>query len=795
MIAAHSRWGTIAYRFGRRWLGWLPIGLTALLLSNTTAGVGSGAESQRGEQPAPYVETGHSDSVWRLAWTHSGHELLTASRDNTVIVWDAAHRRPRLTYTGHGKPIEALALSPDSELVATAARSFVDSGVQVWDRRSGRHVATLKGDPDSTGLLAWRSDSRVLATKGTSSPVMLWDPRTGERLATLPKDTESAVALAWAPGGNSLVVGVYQGTVTVFDTEPTVTRRRSLFFGGDNRSAETLVWNPAGSLFATASPDGTTWLWTVDTRDAPHLNSHSGMFGALAWSPSGTTIATGSDDGTVTIWDASSGKPRTHFRGAPSFVRAIAWAPDGGLLAAGGSQGRVIVWDARTGRQKAALQTAGDILLDLAWSGDSEYLGIADGSAAPLVWDRRKSRASPLPSAPGPMTALAWCLDGRVLATASAAGVSLWSDDPSAGSQRLTTAGVQALERSPDGTQIAIASEPTSGRSLTLWDIRTRRQAVTLLHQSDAIACLKWRPHSASLAAVQEDGTVALWDTRTGMRGLQTHLGVTHLKETGLGVWSLSWSSDGSALGMSSVYRVKAWYPERPVQEVVFPYNRTIRSVAWQPGGAALAVGIWDEFTLLWNADASSVTGVTKGDLPSWSPDGAALATSRHIVPDVRLKTRKEYSPQDYSEVNALAWSPDGQVLATGREDGEVRVWRRADAALAHRLVGLGRAVQSLTWRDDGRVLAVGYAGGVVRLWSVPDYRELVTLYTLDAGTGWLAVTPDGYFTGSSGCGRNLRWRPPNDPEPSRQYQRRFHRPHLLSGLGVFREQSGAPHP
>ncbi len=59
-----------------------------------------------------------------------------------------------------------------------------------------------------------------------------------------------------------------------------------------------------GSRLATASKDGTVWIWDTH-RDAPVqlvLRGHTGPVGGLAFSPDGSRLVSTSTDGTVRVW-------------------------------------------------------------------------------------------------------------------------------------------------------------------------------------------------------------------------------------------------------------------------------------------------------------------------------------------------------------------------------------------------------------------------------------------------------------------------------------------------------------
>ena len=74
-----------------------------------------------------------------------------------------------------------MAFSPDGSTLATADRA---GGIFLWESQTGGIIVSLAEHKDSVTTLAWRSDSRVLASGGEDGELVLWNAQDGFPIAT-----------------------------------------------------------------------------------------------------------------------------------------------------------------------------------------------------------------------------------------------------------------------------------------------------------------------------------------------------------------------------------------------------------------------------------------------------------------------------------------------------------------------------------------------------------------------------------------------------------------------------------
>ena len=78
---------------------------------------------------APNTLGGHANTVSAVSFSPDGKRLATASRDNTVKLWNSATGQEIKTLTGHTDWVRAVSFSPDGKRLATAS---ADKTVRLW---------------------------------------------------------------------------------------------------------------------------------------------------------------------------------------------------------------------------------------------------------------------------------------------------------------------------------------------------------------------------------------------------------------------------------------------------------------------------------------------------------------------------------------------------------------------------------------------------------------------------------------------------------------------------------------
>ena len=171
---------------------------------------------------------------------------------------------------GHGAHVVALPaikayevqalFSPNSRFLALGpAVEFGRKATATLSKRAtGGSVAELPGHPDQIAALAFSPDSRLLATAAGDGRVRVWQVETG-RLISTSEDSKRAgvVDVAFSPDTRLVAVATTLGTAEVLDA---ATGRRRAVFRGHQEATDPRVDNRFPVDSVEFSPDGRTSL-------------------------------------------------------------------------------------------------------------------------------------------------------------------------------------------------------------------------------------------------------------------------------------------------------------------------------------------------------------------------------------------------------------------------------------------------------------------------------------------------------------------------------------------------------
>src|SRR5262249_25010501 len=119
----------------------------------------------------------HDNEIWVVGFSPDGQALLTASRDRTVRLWEAATGKLRRTLPRHPYPVRSAAISPNGRLIVTGGG---DTTTAKGEARFWEAVTGAPSGPPLEQEVVWQVafspvDRNTCAVTSGKNVVRLWN--------------------------------------------------------------------------------------------------------------------------------------------------------------------------------------------------------------------------------------------------------------------------------------------------------------------------------------------------------------------------------------------------------------------------------------------------------------------------------------------------------------------------------------------------------------------------------------------------------------------------------------------
>ncbi|HEY6345986.1 MAG TPA: NB-ARC domain-containing protein [Bryobacteraceae bacterium] len=454
---------------------------------------------------------GHADDVYGVAVTPDGRKAVSASKDETLKVWDLETGRALRTLEGHSAPVWGVAVTPDGQWAVSASW---DKTLKVWDLETGRALRTLEGHSDQVFGVAVTPDGRRAVSGSQDGTLKMWDLETGRELWTRKGHSDCVTGVAVALDGHRAVSTSGERTLKVWDLE-TGSILRTL--EGHSASVESAAVTPDGQRAVSASRDDTLKVWDLGVGRAPRvLERHAGSIYGLAVRPDGRQAVSASRDCTLKVWDLETGRAVQTLKGHSSYAAGVAVTRDSRHAVSASYDHTLKVWDLETGRELRMLAGHTDAVLGVAVTPDGQRAVSAPEDQTLKVWDLETGHElCTLEGHTSAVSGVAVTQDGRRAVSASYDDtLRVWDLETGCGLRALQghSSWVLSLAVTPDGQRAVSVS---GDQTLKVWDLATGRELRTLKGHSRAANGVAVTPDGRRAVSASDDKTLKVWDLET----------------------------------------------------------------------------------------------------------------------------------------------------------------------------------------------------------------------------------------------------------------------------------------
>lgn len=557
-----------------------------------------------------------TDLVSVTAFSTDGSEIACAE-GTSVYICSTSNGQPRLQLE-HGKPVTALAFSPDGTRLASGGRS---GAIRIWDRGSGQCQQILLGHEGAIATLSFNRHGNhlVSVTAGNGwGTLRVWDLSTGSGFLPIENRPASISTAEFGLDGTQLLIARTGGQVQMLGLQP----------GARNDLVQELgvvldaTWSPDGRQLALGLTTGVVSIWRADLSERLfELEGHPGAVTQLAWASGGAVLSSADETGTIKTWETATGTLVSTLYGHRQKLTSLCALPDDGYLMSASADGTLKRWDLSIRGDFIALDRSNEVW-DLAISprGHTIVIGGPNGS----TFYEPSSRATCQVNHQA-VYKVAFSPDGTRFVTGGG-GIHVWdtasrallhSSPECAANVTFGPDGMEFLWRgfrmvrdftrnerrfeatafSPDGQRFARSAchsyRHNGQRTICIQSAESETDLLTLFDVGQVTA-ISFSPDGSRLIAGNQEGEVRVWDA---------HKGEAQLRLCGHsnGVNAVAMSPDGRRiLSGGADQTVKLWNTDHGHELLTLTgHSGAIRAVGFTVDGSTVISG-GDDGLLVW---------------------------------------------------------------------------------------------------------------------------------------------------------------------------------------------------
>ena len=653
-------------------------------------------------------------------------------------------------------PVRSAAFDPGGKRVVVATRNKGPENwrVKLWDVESEKVIHELSGHTRPVNQVAFSPDGRWIATASEDATTRVYDANSGLPVRVLQGHSEAVRSIVFSPDGKRILTGSNDGTARLYSVETGTTLAE---MAGQSRLSSA-IFNHDGTQVATASDDGTTRLWDFDFQAPEDGVSPSGPLRFVASNPRGTLVAVNPGGKAVHVYNIPERQYVSELKGDGQSPGCVSFVGDGNKLVSGSDDGAVRLFDSNNGKLVRELGRHERRVRSVAASGDGRLVVTTSEDGTARVWEHETGKASPV----------LWATKRSRTGTLSTnkAGTELSTSDQN----RAQLVGVRhepaflyhesmvlyaAFNR--DGDRIVTVDYNGNAKIWNydengkFWNAADRKPLLELSpHPNVPASYATFDPDGRRIYTGYDDGVVLVWDGTTGSL-LATLAGQAGHRNQ---ITSIAFSPDGQRVATASEdATVRVWDPTRPTDPAVLSgHLGPIYSVAFSPDGKQVGTVSADRTVRTWKASGGELTK------ENWDPDAKSFEASPAWIKFDRAKRSADskeviektgdglehYFREEVSSFSLASFpSKASDRLLTMTKQGKVQIYDIGP--------GLGVEAVKTCWqqsgvsaaiRPDGKRVVLGTDRSVF-VWD-HDSNVLTKVDEPDVPVTFVTYSPDG---------------------------------------------------
>lgn len=289
---------------------------------------------------------GHFGKIYALDWAPNNRDILTASQDGKLLIWNTITTNKRIAIPLRSNWVMSCAVSPDNTNVASGGLDNTCSIFSIapdeigWENK--QPLVELQQHEGYISCIKFVDEKQILTSSGDSH-IILWDIEYKQPKMQITAHERDVMSVSpWQH--EKILSGSTDGTTRIFDFK---TGNEVLRFNAHESDVNSVSWFPDGYAFGTGSDDSYCKLW--DSRCQTLLNQYTEenikcAAHQIDFSKSGSLLYVAyEEEPHCLVWNTLTGE-KYQMLDHQSRVSCLKTSPNGFGLATGSWDKLVRVW-------------------------------------------------------------------------------------------------------------------------------------------------------------------------------------------------------------------------------------------------------------------------------------------------------------------------------------------------------------------------------------------------------------------------------------------------------------------
>jgi len=290
------------------------------------------------------VLRGHLGKVYCIHWASEKSNIVSASQDGKMLVWDAMTTNKISIIKLRCAWAMTCAYSPSGNFVASGGLDNICSVYHLDSENVTEPVVELVGHTGYLSCCRFLNDRQMLTCSGDGT-CALWDIARSVKITEFNDHQADVMGLSIAPDKESFISGGCDNNSILWDLQ---TGKSELTFTGHVQDINCVEYFPNGNAFASGSDDASCKLFDIRANRellSYRTNTCEKQVTSIAFSSSGRSLFVAQDDPNCRVWDTLKGEsPIGELKSHSQRINDICVSSDGCALASGSWDSTVRIW-------------------------------------------------------------------------------------------------------------------------------------------------------------------------------------------------------------------------------------------------------------------------------------------------------------------------------------------------------------------------------------------------------------------------------------------------------------------